>query len=113
MKKFIALVCLIGGLSVMGGCATLKAQPPQQIVLEALTAAEFGVKADHDFGVNWLSDAEVAQFLKIDQIIRDVIAANPQTALAGAKAAIASFERNELAPDSKLRPYLDALLTVL
>lgn len=116
MKKLIllvSLVCLIGGLPVMAGCAVLKAQKPQQIAIEALTAAEWGVKADHDFGKNWLSDADVAQFNKIDQIIRDVIASNPQTAIAAAKVAIASFEKNELAPDAKLRPYLDALLQVL
>lgn len=104
-------VCAAGML--VSSCATFRALPIRDQVLLELDAAEWGVKADHDFGVNWLSDADVAQFEKLDGIVRDVAEANPPTAKAAAHQAVVSFEARELASDSKLRPYLDALAAAL
>lgn len=108
----LALCAVLGAGVLVSSCATFRALPINDQVYLELDAAEWGVKADHDFSVNWLSDADVAVFNHIDDTIRQVLATNPPNAKAAARAA-ALVELAKLPADSKLRPYVDGFARAL
>jgi hypothetical protein len=108
----ILLVAALGAGVLVSSCASFRTLPLVDQVRLELDAAEWGVKADHDFGTNWLSDADVAVFQHIDDTIRQVLATNPTNAKAASRAA-AIVERDKLPADSKLRPYVNALVDAL
>lgn len=97
---------------LVSNCASFRAKPPKDQVLIELTAAEWGVKADHDFGTNWLSDADVAAFNHIDDTLRQVIAQDPPDLKAAVRAA-AQIEDGKLPADSKLHPYIRGIVVAL
>jgi hypothetical protein len=108
----VFLAAALGAGVLVSSCATFRALPLKTRVLLELDAAEWGVKADHDFGVNWLSDADVAVFQHIDDTVRQVLAADPPDRKAAAHDTVVIEER-KLSIDSKLHPYLRALIAAL
>lgn len=114
MRQRVAHIILAIAILGVTACATINKffdRPPIQVASDIVVAAEWGVEEAHS--VEWLSDADYAQWRKIDATVRDVVAANPQTPRATAAAAVRAFMEHELAPDSRLRPYLAALLLAL
>jgi hypothetical protein len=106
------LAAVLGAGVMVSSCASFRALPLADQVRLELDAAEWGVKADHDFGTNWLSDADVAVFQHVDDTVRQVLATNPPNVKAAARAA-AVIELGKLPADSKVRPYVNGLVDAL
>lgn len=115
MKHRIALV--LASLALVGsvaGCATVGKffrRPPVEVANDLIVAAEWGIAEAHN--VEWLSDADLVQWVKIDAAVHDVISENPKTPCAAAALALRAWVKRELAPDSRLGPYLLALAQAL
>lgn len=86
-------------------------RPPIAVTNDIVVAFEWSVTQAHD--ELWISDADFFMFLRVDRVLRDVIAANPTTPKAAARDALASFRQREVSPTSRLMPYLLVLEAAL
>lgn len=106
----LVLVCAV----TFASCTVFRAfvdRPPRAVVTDILVAMEWSVAEAHS--VEWLSADDVAQFTRIDHTVRDTFAANPDTPTTAVTAAIRAFIANNLSCDSRLIPYLVAVMVAL
>lgn len=115
MKKFIVFILMIVFTAPFTSCAKWKSLTLAQKASTILEAADWGVRANHDYCGNvigCISDKDLELFRQGEQIVRNVIQDNPHTPKDVIISALKAWEKT-LPSDSKLPPYVDALILAI